>query len=248
MSDQLNQKEAINTLLAEGKCLIVILDACRWNTFAKVNWLPGKLQKAVSAGSTTWEWAKNTFEGQYPDTIYVSSVPYISGKYLPKLHQNYDASKHFFLVADVWDWGYDDNTFTVLPKTVIKATITVYENYLRPIGKNIIAHFMQPHSPMIGSPPFTIATWEKETGQKMDGRFPKYEDICNWGMKDKLIEAYEGNLHFVLAEVEKLVTEWEGKVIITADHGEGFGESGVFGHYAGIRTPELVEVPFFKLA
>jgi len=247
MSNQepLCQKDEINTLLAEGKCLLVVLDACRWDSFAKVNWLPGELQKAVSVGSTTTEWAKNTFEGQYPDTIYVSSVPYISGKYLPRIHQDYDASKHFFLVVNVWDWGYDDDTSTVLPETVIKATITAHKSYPQ---KNIIAHFMQPHSPMIGEPPFTIAIWEKMTGQDMAGHFPKYEDICNRGMRDRLIKAYEGNLLFVLSEIEELVTKWEGKVIITADHGEGFGESGVFGHYAGIKASELVEVPFFELS
>lgn len=239
-----SQKEEINTLLAGERCLLVILDSCRWDSFAKVNWLPGELRKAVSAGSTTTEWARNTFEEYYPNTIYISSVPYISSKYLPKIHQQYDASKHFFLIDNVWDWGYDDDAFTVLPETVIKAVLAAHKSYPQ---RNIIAHFMQPHSPMIGSSPFTIATWEKETGQKMGGRFPKYEDVWNHGMGDKLIEAYEGNLSLVLTAVEKLASFWPDKIVITADHGEGFGESGVFGHREGIRIPELLEVPFFEV-
>lgn len=240
----LDQKKEINRLLQSEGSLLVVLDACRHDSFAKVNWLDGRLQKAESPGSATQEWAMNCFDGEHSNIVYVSSIPWISGKYLPEVHHDYDASKHFFLVENVWDWGYDDAALTVLPETVAKVGLRVQESYPH---KNVIAHFAQPHPPMIGAPPLTIEVWESLTGKKMDGCFPHIEDIVGRGYKEYLVKAYEGNLKLVLAEVKRLVANWSGRAVITADHGEGFGENGVFGHRAGIRTPELVVVPWFEV-
>lgn len=68
---------------------------------------------------------------------------------------------------------------------------------------------------------------------------------------DGLRRAYEDNLRIVLKYVSKLIKHLRnGKIIITADHGELLGERGAFGHTPGIpgeRFPELVEVPWLEI-
>lgn len=239
-----DQKEEIHKLIVDNEpFLLVILDAARYDVFAKVNWLKGNLQKAKSPGSTTSEWVADCFDGWYPGLVYVSSIPYIASKYMPEIHGNYRGTEHFYELVDVWDWGYDWDYMTVLPRAVFEAVVNIHQVYP---DRSIVAHFIQPHSPMVGSPLFTLKNWESMTGEKTNGRFPSVKDIFDRGHGDYYIRAYEGNLRLVLDVVQGLVANWDTKVVITADHGEGFGESGVYGHKAGIRTPELVGVPWFS--
>lgn len=58
---------------------------------------------------------------------------------------------------------------------------------------------------------------------------------------------YEDNLRLALAQVKELVKKTEGKTIITADHGEAFGEEGVWGHGIELPTKVLRETPWFKV-
>ncbi len=59
---------------------LIVLDACRYDYFEKVwqKYLPGKLRKKLSVGSTTVEWRDKTFTDYYGDVVYISSNPYIS--------------------------------------------------------------------------------------------------------------------------------------------------------------------------
>lgn len=235
-----DQKELIHSTPWD---LLIILDCCRYDTFVNTNWMVGSLQKVVSAGSTTLEWVSNTFTGNYPDVVYVSSVPYISSRYNPDIHKGYKALEHFGQVLDLWFWAYNQKLGTVTPDRVYQ----VVSQY-RGKGKRVIAHFMQPHSPMIGLPLFTTETWEKLTDEKCEGgRFPKVEDIFKKGHGDLYQTAYRGNLKLVLRACREIIG-WSNKPVVTSDHGEGLGENGIYGHGEGIRTPELTEVPFFMVS
>jgi len=59
-----------------------------------------------------------------------------------------------------------------------------------------------------------------------------------------LRKAYEDNLKLVLEEVKKLVKNLEGKIVVTSNHGECFGEKFIIEHPTGIYIKELVEVPW----
>ena len=51
---------------------LIILDACRFDAFALVNRIPGRLTRIVSAGSSTWEWLpKNFLNRKMEDVIYL---------------------------------------------------------------------------------------------------------------------------------------------------------------------------------
>lgn len=58
---------------------------------------------------------------------------------------------------------------------------------------------------------------------------------------------YEDNLRKVLESVSRLIDELEGKIVVTADHGEALGEAGIFGHRPETYIPVLVEVPWLVI-
>ena len=69
---------------------------------------------------------------------------------------------------------------------------------------------------------------------------------------DKVKEAYRENLEITIPSVEKLLRELPGKSVVTADHGETFGERAwpvpirEFGHPRGVYIEELVAVPWHE--
>jgi arylsulfatase A-like enzyme len=58
-------------------------------------------------------------------------------------------------------------------------------------------------------------------------------------------QVYNANLRRALESVEELIESLDGKVVITADHGEMLGEKGLYSHPHGVYFKELVEVPWF---
>ncbi|MDY6769140.1 MAG: hypothetical protein SVW02_03485 [Candidatus Nanohaloarchaea archaeon] len=60
-------------------------------------------------------------------------------------------------------------------------------------------------------------------------------------------EYYRENLVRVLESVEEFIDAVDGKIIITADHGEGLGDHGIGHHPYGVYLSELVEVPWFEV-
>lgn len=234
---KLIQKDVLKPLLHEANVLVCVLDACRFDVFQEVCCLPGQLEKAISAGSTTTEWAQNTFDETYP-VIYASSVPWIAAK-MTKYNSGFNAREHFELINDIWDWGFDLEVETVFPEVVVEAVSQMRERYP---DKSMIAHFIQPHCPYIGEPSLTMKEWNELAEVELD-HFPALEMVIR-KFPERFFEAYRGNLARVLNCIEKFSGSFN-KIILTADHGEGFGEQGVYGHGPDIRIPELIEVPWF---
>ncbi|WP_049922703.1 hypothetical protein [Halopiger djelfimassiliensis] len=65
--------------------------------------------------------------------------------------------------------------------------------------------------------------------------------------RETLRARYRENLHIVLESVAELTAELDGTIVITADHGEAFGEHGVWEHHVETHIPPLMEVPWFEL-
>ena len=67
-----------------------------------------------------------------------------------------------------------------------------------------------------------------------------------------LWQAYEENLDVALPAVERLLTEFDGRVVVTADHGEMIAERASpipmreYGHPTELLTDELVTVPWLE--
>jgi hypothetical protein len=72
-------------------------------------------------------------------------------------------------------------------------------------------------------------------------------DVVRNGTQQAALGLYEENLRIVLEDIADFVDELDGDVVVTADHGEAFGEEGVWEHHIETHIPALVEVPWLEL-
>jgi len=222
-------------ILEEQWDYLIILDACRYDIFKKVNKIPGCLSKRISAGTHTVEWSKNVFSGNLDDIVYVSANPQVSNI---KLKKTIGSANAFFHLENVWDWGWDDQLSTVHPLQVNEA---VSKLRIRYPGKRMIIHYIQPHSPYIGEPNLQ----HREVNEKIP-LFRWWQNQIKSGelTTEQFKKAYTGNLELVLKYVDELIRELEGRIIITSDHGEAFGELGIYAHPPMMNMKVLLEVPW----
>jgi hypothetical protein len=75
----------------------------------------------------------------------------------------------------------------------------------------------------------------------------KVFDVAGNGIEESLRQYYEENLRLALEEVAELVEELDGNVVVTSDHGEAFGEYGVWEHHVETHIPPLIEVPWLRV-
>ena len=67
------------------------------------------------------------------------------------------------------------------------------------------------------------------------------------GTRGAAMKLYEENLRIAMESVVDLVEDLDGKVVVTADHGEAFGEEGVWEHHIETHIPPLMEVPWLEV-
>jgi hypothetical protein len=225
---------------------LYILDACRYDIFEKIQNLPGELSSQESRGSTTPEFLRANITGKdLRDTVYVTAQP--------QIHNHDDIDHSFYRVIDVWEEDWDVELGTVLPEDVAERAIEVAEQYP---NKRLLVHFMQPHYPFIGETGRRRFNYNK-TGvgpQTRDGGSEKFWDTVGTKINDVpeavIWKAYEENLRLVLTHVERLLTDINGRSIVTSDHGEMIYEHAwpvpviTNGHPGQLYVPELTRVPW----
>lgn len=226
---------AVDLLQADWDNLL-LLDACRYDTFAERHDLPGDLQRRTTVQSSTIEFLHRSFDGaDLSDTVYVTANPQLYRK-----RERLDLAIHE--VINVWqDAGWDDEFRTVRPETVVEAAREAAREYPH---KRLLVHFIQPHYPFIGP-----------TGREhldLDS-LDFWNRVLNGEVSlddDLLWAAYEENLEVVLPHVEALLEDLEGKTVVSADHGEMIGERAApipmteYGHPSEVHTDPLVTVPW----
>lgn len=250
---------------------LIILDACRYDDFKSTyqKYLDGELEKRVTRGSNTTEWLSKTFPDSYNYT-YISANPYINSKGIPlsKLtgeKTDWNPEETFEEIVDVWEEKWTDSRGTVHPETVVAEA----ENFLD--SEKIIIHFIQPHKPYLTADynkfsqkeklllklasPFKQVWFRlsKDTRQKIKNvlGFEKggVGGFYKKGEGNRARKYYRENLEIVLKYVSHLISKIPRgkKVVVTSDHGEAFGEEGIFEHPSNTRIPELVEVPWLEI-
>lgn len=225
---------------------LIILDACRFDDFAHNITLPGRLEKRITRGTNTSQWLRENFTDFYDNVTYISSNPRCSDHEI----DGFCGTQHFPHVEPVWQYGWDDDLDTVPPQEMTQAALRLHNQYP---DRKMIVHYIQPHGPWIGKTRLSV----QEIG--FDATYASSSekwvvDVMAWdrvkeGTLDVqlLRQATIDNLLLVLEEVEKLVEQLEGKIVITADHGEAFGEYFVFEHPSSVYIKALAEVPWFVI-
>lgn len=229
---------------------LLMLDACRYDLFKEAADLPGITSKRQSMDSATPGFLRRTFDGgTYHDIVYITANPYVN-VVLPE--------DTFHAVDNVWQDAWDCDLNTVHPNVMAeraREAAAVYPN------KRLLVHFMQPHYPFVGDIRLEGESTFGVRNQAMTGDTLGAEDRAPTPF-DKLQsedlsqaevwEAYESNLKYALPYIENLMTELEGLNVVTADHGNAFGERAwpfpirVYGHPLGVKIPVLTEVPWVE--
>jgi hypothetical protein len=231
--------------------VLIILDACRYDAIREIadeyDFI-GDIDKIWSVGSTSLEWLTLTFQKEYQDLInhtsYVSGNPYIDhvfyqqkwppqDRILPFGPSNYDTVTHsdFEYLDEIRRYGVDHESGSVPSRVITDRAISVGRS------KNpnrLIVHYMRPHEPYDkGDDPLGPHVIQRLQQGDLDA--------------DRVWNSYLDNLRGVLDEVRIFLNNIDAEeVVITADHGEAFGEWGFYGHTVACPHPSVRRVPWIK--
>lgn len=221
----------------------IILDACRYDVAKKIGILNYKVEKKQSPASATMEWVRNCITDEQKDKILVSANPYLSNEKILDLAK---IKNPFFKNIALWKYGWDEELGTIPPWAMAKRGKKIARKNPK---KRILFWFIQPHHPFIGYTTKIKLNDKIKRENKEDEIFNVWQAFANNLVKKKEVwAAYEKNLKIAINfGVKELIDSLSGKIIITSDHGNAFGEMGIYSHPQRVHLKELIEVPFIKI-
>ncbi|WP_135828374.1 alkaline phosphatase family protein [Halorussus halobius] len=228
--------------------VLVLLDTCRVDALESVGdeyeFLPGAVPSFTSLGSTSWEWMHDNFTDEYREemarTAYVTANPHTR-----RFGDEFPAPPEAFgLLDEVWTYEWDEEVRNNPPRPVTDRAITVARE--RDFDR-LIVHYMQPHAPYP-----SLAEFAPEAARLLDDD----EDAAVWDLlqtgqlsRADAWAAYLETLRWVLGEVDLLLDNLDAdRLVVSSDHGEAFGEWGLYGHYRHVPIPVLKTVPWVELS
>jgi hypothetical protein len=220
--------------------VLVLLDACRVDSLRTVSpefaWLPDSFDTLWSVGTQSSDWMDGTFIDRYEQEI--SQTGYVTAN--PYSHDHVDDSALAF-VDEVWRDGWDHDLGTVPADTVTERAIAAGRHRE---WERLIVHYMQPHFPSVPDP--------IGSGMSLDdfGTGMSIWDDIEAGRIDveRARESHLANLRYVLESVDDFRQNVDArKAVVSADHGECFGEWGFYGHPANKPIPTLRRVPWAEV-
>lgn len=233
----------------------------------------GKLEKQRGASCTT-HWIQSVYREKHPEIVYVSANPWINSLAQWNGFDPRNKFYKILDVWD-WGWEKERKTIPPHKVTEAGLNVSerygekkIIIHYLQPhypykgikIPEEVDMHFDG----------VTDSYWKAGRNntffrlidkalEDMLGRSRKWELRESLGLPPNHIEEhlwrnyspeelrsfYRENLRWVLNEVERLLENVEGKIVITSDHGEALGEKGEFFHQIGTENPAVREIPFW---
>jgi hypothetical protein len=217
--------------------VLVVVDACRYDLFkSTVSDHPIRDQfdavdSVYSCASATNEWLtklEDTTDEILSNTFYISGSGHIDA--FPQFKDRLQGYE------DVWEYGHDSDLRTVPAGPVTNAAIRAFRTV---DADRFVVHYVQPHAPFVhcvgryggdkvGNERTNV--WELLERREVD--------------EDDVWEDYEANLRYVLDDVQTLIENATGRVVVTSDHGNALGEWGLYGHPIHHPFPVLRKVPW----
>jgi len=262
-------------ILAHDWDVCIILDTCRVDALRAVAdeyAFVGEVKRIWSLGGSSPEWMVQTFDSDWidilSDTAYLTANAWTERVLADRLcsdhesysrtiierlrkYGNWDPVFPFDLgrLEKIWEYVPEDQEMNkqfdpggLMPggapaRYVTDRAISVAQNndYDR-----LILHYMQPHAPYLAN------AW---TTQRDPHEYEKrpFEYLRKSGDRKIIWNTYINELRYVLDDVALLLRNIEAnQVVISADHGEAFGEFGVFNHHTGSLHPQIRFVPWVE--
>lgn len=221
--------------------VLVVLDACRVDVLRSVadehDWL-NEVGVHRSPASCSPQWLQATFHGDHDHAV--SETVYVTGNPFSDRQLDHDRLQR---VDELWRTAWDEETGTIPPEPLTDRAV---ETMRRDDPDRLIVHYMQPHFPSLPDP-----VGEGISLRAFDETWHSPLDALRRGeiSHDRVWASYEANLEHVLDSVAVLVSNIDAETVaITADHGEAFGEYGVYAHPCGVLLPTLREVPWVEVS
>lgn len=219
---------ADNSVLEEEWDVLVVLDACRYDALEKLASFDEPVEKRRTQAPNTSPWFHRNFL-QVPRSL-ASDVVYLSAN--PKTAEALDDESRFYRFERVFKTHWDSSANSVLPEVLTDIALKRTNEYR---DKRVVVHYLQPHGPFVGT-------------KQPDLHMHSYERLArNEVPLETVLDIYHTCLSSVLSEVERLVRGVSGTVVVTADHGESFGENGVYAHPPWAYSDVLIHVPWIEL-
>lgn len=231
---------------------MLILDACRADMFEEVVGEVGdKYRRRRSNASATPEWIERTFaDKSMGDVVYVSANPWVSRQAPDSFHniinlwvELYDLTHDDLANAgNLGDFDFEYGT-TISAREVTDKAIDVAREYS---NKRIVVHYFQPHAPCIGYADGS----ERERPSELH---PKANEFLDGKVsKQEVWDVYSENAAYAWCHAKRYLEAVSGEKVVTADHGELFGEilwpfpMRRYAHPMNLHHPNLTTVPWAR--
>jgi len=214
-------------------CLIV-LDACRYDTFEKVyrDYLDGELSKGISSCISTPGW----LEGHFRDGDY-SKLGTVHPREINKAFMK--EFKRFPNKRYVLHYLQPHAPFLSLKESQTVGITILQYIWKTPFGEMLRSLF---GTDRLWA--FVLKLAQLLGISKLDPYTAALRAVGEEGFR----KAYEDNLKIVLEYVRMLLERVEGEFVVVSDHGELLGEEGRFGHIKEReRLAPLITVPWFRV-
>jgi len=238
VNGRINQWRSTNAYEREWD-LLVLLDCATVQMMQEVADgydFVGEVGEHFSPGTTSAEWMRNTFTDRYREEM--SRTVHVTGNTASEEFLESDQFRH---LEEVWLDGWDDELGTI-PARAITDRAIYYDRKLSP--DRLIVHYMQPHPPFVPRQDVEASEVRRYgiSGDGMDVADLHFEAGYD---RETLWDAHVENLEYVLDDVSLLLSNVSAdRAVLSADHGQAFGEGGAWGHGPGERVDVLRKVPW----
>lgn len=223
--------------------VLVVLDACRVDALQEVapdfSCLPDDVGATRSTAGMSEEWLETQFGDDVADekarTAHVTWNAFAS-------HCLDDAD--WASVDHLYRSHWDDELGAVRPETVVDRGL---QRWREGGCDRLILHMMQPHRPYRQDIEGITRPSQEDVGKRDTNNTTIWALLRRGAIShEEVWDAYLDNLRWGIEAVEDLLAGLEpgARVVVTADHGECFGEWGLYGHVRGVPVPELIRVPW----
>jgi hypothetical protein len=216
------------SVLEDSWDVLVVLDACRYDSLRERNPFDAPCQRRRTQAPNTAPWFLRNFVEVPVEAT--SDVVYVTAN--PKTSETLDTDSRFHLFERVFEHHWDTQADSVLPEELTDIALKRASEYPE---KRLVVHYLQPHGPFVGA-------------ERPNLHLHGYEELRRGEVSlEEVLAAYHTCLSKLLTEVERLVDGVSGDVVVTADHGESFGEAGVYAHPPWAYSDVLIGVPWIEV-
>jgi len=242
--------------------ILVVMDACRVDQLQAIrheyDCLPYEIPSVWSNASASIDWINRNFAQHahaLENVAYVTANPFTS-------HTDPESESADLTDSDIGQldllykshWQDIGNGIeTVPPASVTDYAIDRWRNRDEYGVDKMVVHYMQPHEPFRSRPEWgngdhkllkNLVSDDAEAGSSV---YPLLRE-GEIG-RDEFWRVYQDNLRWVMDDVtDRLLTNMDADIVLSADHGNGLGEYGSWHHPPAAMNPHVRKVPWVPVS